>query len=542
MELIKLSFIESQGSSEQFICPFESRIKSRDYDRFAEATDNASTFTPARLSKIARDIMSPSTDGVQQSVIEGGWGERRIQFAMVVCVSNADRSSSYEYIVGTTDHSEYSTLSGKQVRFDPKMKMYITSITRINLGQARGRNGTIWQPTIKAHDQILHRSAVLGNRRRGPDGSLATILRPTDLFRRNKGSKHFFAGSDREDDFADGGNDDNMVVNLCGTFNSALKMVNLNHNTISGHLSKSLGSYVEASASPSSAYMDDGDHDSDQVLRNACDVTDENVIEDDPFIERLTRWSNIVQQGYILYGELMEANPEFDENKIPFMPVELNKNLIGWDGRSNWNDSTPAAIAANIIKNTLPALMINSMFSEVTLTLNTRARFGESKCVVSFAQPFVDGLNVQATMPYFEGTAANVLLNEVSSNGIFEVDAFISANIDGEIEIRIAMDNDPEEFFVSPVFAGSFSAPVLGHNGRQVDNLSNGIVKLAGEMSKRRSASEGMERRPGISTSTDIGSARRETTLAPRNDRRSDADGDSSSSRRSGRDRDKVTW
>lgn len=511
MRLLKISFIESQGSSEQYISPFESHVKKRDYDRLAEATDGATNFSASRLARIAHDIMAPSTE-VLRSNITGGWNEKRIMFAMVVEVANRDKSMSYEYIVGTTDHSDYSEINGRKVKFDKKMKMYFTSITKVNMSEGHGRRGSIWTPSIKTHDQVLHRSAVTGDRRRMDNGDLAVSMRPTDVFRRRKGSEHFFGGSDR--DVGDYGADDTLMSNLCGTFNEPMKLANLNNTTLSGHLSKSLSSYAESANMSNGSYMDDMD-DSDGVIRNACDISDENVIDDDAFIQHVMRDSNILNSGYIMYGELMDANPDFNEDDVVFLPIKHNKNLTRTHGRSNWNDATSQAIAANIIKNTLPALMINAMYSIVDVVINSRARFGEDKVLVTYANPFLPGLEVNTTRNYFEGTIENVLLPELTHNGVMDVEARIIANIDGEMEIYVSIDNEPEEYFVAPVFAGSFASPLLGSSGRQIDNLTKGIVDLAEALSTRRSANFGTKERPAIDTAGDITSVRRERTAEP---------------------------
>lgn len=382
------------------------------------------------------------------------------------------------------------------------MKLFFNSITRVHMAQASYRGGsTIWQPSIKAHDQILNRSAINGTRRR--TDLTPTTARPSDLFNR-KGSESAFGSHLR----ASGSNGNNTT----GSFSSQLRASTRENNDPSRYLYRGLTAYAQATAaSGQNAY---GDEDDDTVMASASDKAPENVLEVDPYLERLKQDTGILESGYITFGELMDLNPEFDEEtSLPFIPFENRKNTVDLAGAQSWNADTPECLAATIIAQSLPVVMINAMYSKVdNLIFNTRARMGEPRVLAGRCTPFIPGLEATSTLDYFESSLETVLLRGISHNGLFDIDATINANIDQDIEIWISLDGGDENYFVFPAFADSLLAPVLSDNIQTVDLLADDIVKLAANVHRARDKTtpSHVNENRGIDLSSSVSSARSE--------------------------------
>ncbi|MNQ02258.1 hypothetical protein D3C85_149270 [compost metagenome] len=504
MRLLKLSVVETNGAMQGMIRPFDTDIKQSDIDRVVNLTDDGRSVSAERIARAissADGMIIPSVEFKFESKIDNGWGERRLMFAMVVEVQTTRTSSHYEYIVGYTDHADYSQLSGR-AKFDPDMKMYFNSITRVHMTAATYRGGSqIWEPSIKAHDQILNRSAINGERRR--TDLTPVTLRPTDLFNR-KGSESAFGSHLR----ASG----SIGTNTTGSFSSQLRASNRENNDPSRFLSRALTAHSRATANRG---MGDADRDDDDmVMTSAADLAVENSLDVDPYLEELRRVSGIMDSGYITFGELMEMNPEFDEDKqLPFTPYEMRKSSIDLSGASKWSSDEPETLAATIIAQSLPVVMINAMYSKVdNLILNTRARMGEPKVLAGRCTPFVPGLEATSTLEYFESTVETVILEAISHGGMMDIDCTINANIDQDIEIWISLDGGPEHYYPFFSAADSLTAPTLSNTIETVDLLSDEIVKLAEGVRRVRD-----DRQPshvsanrGISLSSDVSDARDE--------------------------------
>lgn len=502
MRLLKLSVVETNGAMQGVIRPFDTDFTQSDIDRVINLTDDGRSVSAERLANAisASDgMIVPSIDFKMDSKIDGGWGERRLMFAMVVEINTSRTSSHYEYIVGYTDHADYSQLSGR-AKFDPEMKLFFNSITRVHMSAATYRGGSqIWQPSIKAHDQILNRSAINGERRR--TDLTPVTLRPMDLFNR-KGSESAFGSHLRSSG--------SIGTNTTGSFSSQLRASTRENNDPSRFLSRALTAHSRATSARGSSDLDR--EDDDLVMASASDLAPENCLDVDPYLEELRRVSGIMDSGYITFGELMELNPEFDEDEsLPFTPYEMRKSSIDLSGASSWNSDSPECLAATIIAQSLPVVMINAMYSKVdNLILNTRARMGEPRVLAGRCTPFVPGLEATSTLEYFESTVETVILQAISHGGMMDIDCTINGNIDQDIEIWISLDGGPEQYFPFFSAADSLVAPTLSNSIQTVDLLSDEIVKLAEGVRVARDdrSPSHVDINRGISLSTDVADAR----------------------------------
>lgn len=478
MELIKLTFVEHEGLLDQAIRPYDIDMKGSAVDLFSRATEDGYKISAKRMANVASPLMGPSARRKFDSHIDNGWGTKRIMFAMVVRTASRSMSQEYHYIVGYSDESRHTT-RGTTVKFDPGMRLYFNNITRISLMESVSRDSRVYQPKVQAHDQILNRSAVIGfgNRRSGRDNGRVVKLRPTDLFTFAGGESAFGAYLNAAD---------SPIKNLCGAFSTQLCASSRTNNSSTNFMHRSLDSFVKSSADPSSAYIDDN-HDHETIQRT-IDSVQENNLENDPYMEEIRRDTNILQTGYITYGELMDMNPDFDEDRnLPFRPVGNRSRSQIRDNIVSFKSDETESIAALMIAQALPGILINSMYSSVKdMVISTYARTGESKLKSAFPAPFVDGMSIRANWPYFEDQIENILIPEVSKGGMFDFEARIDANIDQEIRIWITMDGGEEAYFVFPAFCDSLLAPTLGNNVESFELLSKGVVDLAGGLSKRR--------------------------------------------------------
>ena len=481
MELVKLIFVESSGIDRPVIRPYETSIKKDDLDLFASVTDDGMNLSTIRLAKVVAPLLGPSSTRRHKAHIANDWDTNRIMFGMVVKVMSRGGASTYEYIVGYTDHSEH-TQRGSNATFEPGMRLFFNNITRVHMTEATHRGNRIWQPKIQAHDQILLRSSLTGDskeRLRGDDRPVT--LRPSDLFKRGSADSVF--GSFLKEN-------DSNINNTVGSFSSPLRASNIINNSQTAYAARGLNAMMQASNTPNDSYQ--GDSNDEDVLTAAQDRLVESQLELDPYLEVIKRDTNILREGCITFGELMDMNKDFDEDsQLMFIPLDKRKRG-GFINNSSWSDDTNEAMAATIIANSLPGILINSMYSSVEdLVLNSYARHGESKVNFALVSPFAPGMSVKANIPYFESQLEHVLMEEVSCGGMFEFEAHIDANIDQFINIRIRIDGGEEASFPFPAFASSVLAPTQDKDFRSLDKMSKGMIDLASGLSNMRMARTG---------------------------------------------------
>ena len=494
MELVKMTMVQMRGMLDQIAVPHSLDLRGHNVEEFARATDQGANVSALRLARSAAGLFVPDTTRSRkiETFAPNGWETDRIAFAMVVAVNNRERSKTYKYIVGTTD-LDMSSGSDTRVKFDRRMKLYFNSITTIHMNESVHRGNRVWVPKIKSHDQILSRASLTGFDQEGRMGfkERPVSLRPTDLFRRQTGQTHFAKHFERE----------GAVTNMCGAFTAPLKASNRVNNSTSNYLSRTLSAYMASAADPELAHH--YDENKSDTLNHAHDRVEENDLELDPWMEEMKQSYRILDDGFITWGQLEKMNPDFDFDRIIFGKYGNRSRGNSLANQSGWKGTDNETVAARIIAQSLPGIMINSMYSEVEgLVLKSNVRMGEDSVHIAQAWPYVDGISTRAQWPYFEGSCRDVLLHEATCGGRFEIDAHIDANIDGLIKIKIRVDGGPESYHEWPCCMDASLAPTLETDSKAFDRLAKGIVGLASELSARRmDDNPGHSDTPSLSTS-----------------------------------------
>lgn len=501
MDLLKITMVETPPFLDQVIKPFNTDLKAgMVFD--AEHNYRGSTSANA-LSRFATSLVAP-TGKWFKSNIAGGWGDNKLRFAGLVCMDDRRHSKEYMYVCGFTDHADYSVKSDGTVRFSPTMKLYFNSVTAVDVQEMEHRGASVWQPKLSTHDQILSKSVF--NRETVKDTAL---LRPSDLFRR-RGEKEA-SGFQRE--FP------NSVLTT-GKFTSEMVSNNRLNNAPSTYLSRAAGAYIRSAQNQvdlsGSGYDDQTEG---EILDDAIDRVDENLIDANPFFDELRNVSNIMRTGYITWGELMDMNPDFDEDRqvgIKRLPDKRDNRDFG----ATLKGDDPESIAANILVHSLPLIMLYAQYSSIEgMVIDTRARHGEAKVILPYIAPYMPGIDVSATYDYFVDQMEDYVIPDMTKSGMFDVYAKVNASIDGDIEVWISVDGGKEMYVPFPQWGDGLCAPTLTDDLTHLVNVSADILKISSEILKVKNRSN----KTHLDTPPDFSKDQQQqsTTRAPRRGERS---------------------
>lgn len=496
MEVIKLTFIETPEFNDQHIRSYDTDLKSGMIEDALRRTRTADTFSPITVGRIASNLIRPTGQSGLAN-IEGGWGRTRLRFAMVVALSDRNYHKEHSYITGYTDFADYSVMEDGNVRFDPDMKMYFNSVSRVSLIAYDNHGTNVMRPKLESHDQVLSRSSM------GRNSRDSALMRPSDIFRRRN--------LDVDDSIMGGlSGTYTETFNRVGAFNSELAFSTRRNNSPTAYLHRSISSYAKSSddvnaSMGASGYA--GDH--DEVMAGVIDRVDENRIESDPwFDEKLRSETNALRSGYISYGELLATNPDLDEDRIVGLAALDRNERYRHEAAMNTRSDAPEAIAAQILAGSIPSLMLNAMYSRVeNLVIDTHALYEEDRVIPGMAFPFVDGLDTSSTDMYFIDQIEHMVIPDISRNGMFSVTATLTIDIDGVIEGNISVDGGPEEYFCFPVFSDALNANVLSDSFERLDRISSDVMSVSEAFyqdKERRNAREVPDRSTGSYRSTPL--------------------------------------
>lgn len=498
MRIIRMTMFETNGAIPMPIRPYEMDYRSKGtlINDLAEATDVGRSIDNVRMARHASGILVPSTRSIKSNVA-GGWNERRLMFAMAIEVGGNSHMEDIRYITGYTENNEMSVASG-QVKFPNDMRLYFNSIAKIQLSEVSVRGGRAVQPTVKDNNLMLSRSSVAMDRSGPTRRHKPSLMRPYDVFAR--------AGSNTvvnrmQDTFSD-----NTNINVVtGTFGSETTLSSRRNNNSSNYLASALSGYMGARASSLDNASHSGFYGDDDVNHNhnTSARLQESQLSDDVLFDTMKRFSEITEQGYITWGELQRMCPEFDpDRQLPVVTWESRlkstsrkyreadssqrnymSGVADYNSSVSFTQTTTESLAALMISQSLPEIMISSVYSKIDgLVIDTHPALGEPDVYLGMPHPFFDKVPIQYGARYFEDQIRHVVLPNISRNGSLHIQAHINANVDQDIEVWISVDGGPEEYFVYPTWGEHVLPPVMTDKIEDVQSLASSIASIAEDL------------------------------------------------------------
>lgn len=344
MNILKMVMFETNGATEMPAKPYELDLRHGTGDiieELDELTVGGTNVNSMALSRLASGILVPST-APRATRIDGGWTERRIMFAMVVEVqgSSTGNYSDIRYITGYTDRSDYSNQRGR-VHFPDDMRLYFNSIVRISLNQVSSRGGRRTLPTIRDNNLLLRRDSIISERGRdrGIRDNRPSLLRPADVLKRAS-SSHYI--KDMLSTIPD-----SISKNTVGKFNLSTQLSKRKNNNSAEHMTTTLKSYMYARSHgeddatnagfPISRDGESLDIEPDYMVSAATSaIAAEDTMGSDPLFDEMRRFTNILEDGYIEWGELKRMAPDFDEDRdLPFTPWNARERTLTRSSRGS---------------------------------------------------------------------------------------------------------------------------------------------------------------------------------------------------------------
>lgn len=498
MQILKMTMFETDGASENYVRPYETDMRDtkRIVDDIIESTNLGRSLDTTRLARTASGILMPSTDIIGTD-IANGWQQQRIMFAMAVQASDGPISGNrIHYITGYTDHNDY-VINGDRVDFPDDMRLYFNSVTRVDVSEMSHRGRRVYRPVVRSNDLMLLRDSVKTHdtRRR----SKPFVMRPYDVMSRSS-SNNVLSGHSIDDE-------DVQTLNLTSVFLQPTLLSARSNNDSVEYLSKVMSGYIKSrshhndSAESNANIMMDHDDDPD-LFGDAAERIKDTNFRNDTLFTNLKRFSDITDDGFITWGLINKIDPDFEPARdLPFRPWKervrhsnytrdnlrgddrYTAGLANYDIATPWHSNTTECLCASMIVRSLPSLMLKSMYSRIDgLVIDTDPEFDNPKVFIGTPQPYVDGIPLEYGYTYFTQYIEDVLIPNISKNGLFRVEALIHANIDQDIEIYIKIDGGDEEYFVDPAWAGHITTSVVTDRESDVHNLSSGLGSLLDEI------------------------------------------------------------
>lgn len=494
MQILRMAMFETNGTVENYIRPFQTDVRERSdiINNISQVTEGGRRVDSARLGRLASRIIVPSTN-IIGSKIDNGWAQPRLMFAMAISATEGPlRKTTIHYITGYTDHNEYSESRG-MVEFDPTMRLYFNNVTKVDVPEISVRGQRQLRPVVRSNDLMLLRDSVETKRdtRNSTRNNSPLLMRPYDVLSRRSGT-HALAA------FMDEPNASATV--MTGSFTASTLMSSRDNNDSANYLSKTIDAFMKARSFSEDSAVDTGFYvsdESDDLFSSAGERLRETSQGQDSLFQAL-RMSDILDDGFITWEELLRMDPTFDPDRhLPFSPWKeqvkshndrrgrhtgagkYTSGLADTASASSWSANSTESISAYMIAQSLPSLLTKCMYSKIEgLVLTTYPAFDEPKVSVGLLHPFINEIPVEYGYKYLTTVLEDVVIPNVTKNGLFDLEAMININIDQNIEIWLTIDGGPEEYFIFPAWAEHVIPPIITNDKDELDQLSSNIGSI----------------------------------------------------------------
>lgn len=460
VRITKLVFVQTGTYNDLLARPYQTDITDQNTIlRLQEATEGGTNVTSAALATVAGSVIRPAAHAEGVIPILNGWSTPRLRFFMEIEYDAPMGGVKLTQILcGYTDYVGV-TPSGN---VDPNMRLFFNSSIKLRHVMEMSPVGRVVRPNVVEATHLLH--DPVADPETGFSQHTTYTMRPEDLFNRMEHSL-LPAGEVRD-----------LRSELIPS--QRIKKSRLSNNYSPTYLSQVLQAYQSVTAE------DDYTASEKNIFRQARGQVREGLLSDDMALRLLSNYSQLNECGSLTYGELLAIDPTLEGRAIFNLPGPIQQQTMHRTGQTEyWDGPNAETVAATILANALPALMMDHMLAKLAISATNEVIGGGYDIRVLGAVGFSDKIDLS---PYVENLLRRFeieILRDLTRNNEFSINLLVHADIIGETRIRIELNGQGEVEYVMPSFCNALVAPVLTRNQQTVAELTSDVEGIMGSLS-----------------------------------------------------------
>lgn len=450
----KLVFMQTGSYNDQFSRPYQANLNTENLGVIQEVTHGGQIINNAVLSGVAGSILRPTAqhEGIVQ--IANGWGEKRMRFFMEVELGHDAMGGAalVQVLCGYTDHMGV-TLSGA---VDPRMQLYFNSSITVRRTATPTPNGLVNAAHVVDASQVLIGKADL---RMGGGGTVHHAMRPQDVFAvMSQGAL----------------GDSSFVQDTRHTFVNGPMKSSRSNAAAPEYLSKVL----KAQALAENNVQNSGS--GEDIANVARGIVQDPNISTDMFFGHLKRHTGFSEGDCITYADLCRMDPGTDQIAQAIMVGNgmQQASAYGAEHTAHWNGANMETVAATILSQAVPAIMMDLMLSEVHLMATNETLNGEYLVTMQHYNGFTDKVDLRPHANRLMERLKIEILRDLTQNNLIQFRLTLHINLAGETFMRISMNGQPEIDYVCPSFCDALMAPVLTANKQTLYTMAHDLGSL----------------------------------------------------------------
>ena len=485
IRVLELTLFPTKGYNDIYRRSYNTYIDQNTENQLDEVTQGGTVLNNITVGQIASQVLQPSAQVEQQATIVHGWQTPRYRFILKIEEMGIGGIVNIGFYVGHTEHIEGVMFNGSQNSyFDPNMMFFVNSVNRVRVNTGSVNNSGIKVLQPEQSQQFIYSNGAIANLQTGNMGMYK--MRPQDVFQSQSLLNRL-----RQDNLLEPNTIDTTgaILGIGGDISSR------SNNDPTNYLTKMLKAYRYAND-----HNSDYGSDEEDIYQTAGSVVKEQSIYKNPFMNFMSNHSyNIISSGQFSWKELLSLCPHLDQITKVVLPsqtsnqvmhnhgITLNANMLNsanlWSNENteHWKGSTNETIAAYMISQALPAMMVEKLIASIRLRITNQTMTGEIQYSVDAVSPIdqIAGLLMPRHVEELVDRLKLETLGTITQGGVIPFDCLIDCSVFGDTFIQISINGGPHTPLLMPTFADSAASPVITTSVDNYNKVSNDVVNLA---------------------------------------------------------------
>ena len=443
IHVARLILQESGTYNPLYSRPYQTHVEQATLDNLNRRIDETrgGKITGSLFAGIASNIVAPSSTPGLEIPIPLSWTERRIRFVMEVHVTLPTGSTMIYYFQGYTSHLGV-TPNGA---VDPQMEFYINSFIRVNRSNQITPYGTVLRDVITESAHIVNGQVVSQFNHGDVYG-----LRPQDIF---TGIQSGYL-NEAYRAYPGSGGTDTLYDTRVGLRGESLRS-NRSNNLACNYVAKIVDTYQTGKQ-----LADFGQ--SDQDIFGRC----QNIVhEASPFENTFIKAISNIRGGHCVTSftmpDLLRIDPGAEANtNYICLGTTVSSQMHQTGQTAYWNGTDRETLAATIISNSIPAIMMELMISGIHFLSTNHAIGGVVNTTIVNVKSLTNA-DLTTNLEIFKSRLEREVLFDMTHSNFDLYQLEVQSDLFGETRISIAFENGPVYTYTTPSFCDSLLSPVI---------------------------------------------------------------------------------
>lgn len=471
MLIRRVLFTETGTYNDMWASSYGTHVKSDTLARLQHATQLGENLTVPAMAVVGSEILRPSAT-VESSVgIVNGWGETKFRFMMEIEHMTSNGNVLVDILSGYTD---YTGISQQTNNMDPRMMLFINSVTSVTLMKRIGANG---QPTQHLH--IRESNQVMPGYFSGNGAQNQFYLAPQDVF---DGIGLMTAM---------GGLADARGLRTVDSRNVAMDAPRLSsrgNNHTGSYLSRVMSGYRTALDSANT-------HDSN--MSTVLKAAKSTVVDRNPYevasLGALLNATDMQHRSGVTWGELLRFRPDLESvTHVSFnrgaVIRDPNRDPIATRGDSeHWDVANNETVAARMVAHTVPTLMTDAKFTKVSFTMTNDTINPANGTPYSVIVHDVAGFSsilsfdenyMRNSLRTFSNRIATELMPGITFGNQMLANIDVTCDTLGDTRINVSLNGGPHVPYTNPQWCDALTAPTVTLDSNKRNVMARDIQSL----------------------------------------------------------------